>query len=110
MTRQPISKEDFQSLLQRYETAKRTADSFSGGWEWKRQMLEAYETMNWDWLSNLCSGVNQAKKEHEQKSIGNARVLPQRELTPAERLAIAHRRKKEEQDEENRRRMGYRPR
>ena len=38
MNRQPISKEDFQSLLQRYETAKKTADSFSGGYEWKRQM------------------------------------------------------------------------
>jgi len=93
MNRQPISKEDYQALLQRYETAKRTADSFSGGWEWKRQMNQAYENMDWDWLSNLCSGVNQAKEEHEQKSIGNARVLPQRELTPRERLDLARRQK-----------------
>lgn len=93
MNRQPISKEDFQSLLQRYETAKKTADSFSGGYEWKRQMLEAYENMDWAWLSNLCSGVNQAKEEHEQKSIGNARVLPMRELTPRERLDLARRKK-----------------
>ena len=91
MTRQPISREDFQSLLQRYETAKRTADSFSGGWEWKRQMLEAYEGMDWAWLSNLCSGVAVAKEEHEQKSIQNARQLPQRELTPRERLDLARR-------------------
>jgi len=93
MTRQPISTEDYQSLLQRYETAKRTADSFSGGYEWKRQMSEAYESMDWAWLSNLCSGVVVAQKEHEQKSVGNARVLPQREMTPRERLDLARRRK-----------------
>jgi hypothetical protein len=93
MTRQPISTEDYQSLLQRYETAKRTADSFSGGYEWKRQMSEAYENMDWQRLDNLCSGVNQALRDHEQKSIGNARVLPQRELTPAERLDLARRKK-----------------
>lgn len=93
MTRQPISTEDYQALLQRYETAKRTADSFSGGYEWKRQMSEAYENMDWQRLDNLCSGVNQALRDHEQKSIGNARVLPQRELTPAERLDLARRKK-----------------
>lgn len=91
MTRQPISKEDFQSLLQRYETAQKTADSFSGGWEWKRQMLEAYDNMDWAWLSNLCSGVNQALDDYKKKSIGNARELPQRELTPRERLDLARR-------------------
>lgn len=91
MNRQPISTEDYQSLLQRYETAKRTADSFSGGWEWKRQMSQAYESMDWAWLSNLCSGVAVAKEEHEQKSIPNARELPQRELTPRERLDLARR-------------------
>lgn len=91
MNRQPISKEDFQSLLQRYETAKRTADSFSGGWEWKRQMSQAYEDMDWAWLSNLCSGVVAAKEDYEQKSIPNARQLPQRELTPRERLDLARR-------------------
>lgn len=93
MTRQPISKEDFQSLLQRYETAKKTADSFSGGYEWKLQMNQAYESMDWAWLSNLCSGVVQALEEYEKKSIGNARVLPQRELTPRERLDLARRKK-----------------
>ena len=89
--RQPISKEDFQSLLQRYETAKRTADSFSGGWEWKRQMSEAYESMDWAWLSNLCTGVNQALQEHTEKSRKSSRELPQRELTPRERLDLARR-------------------
>jgi hypothetical protein len=93
MTRQPISTEDYQSLLQRYETAKRTADSFSGGYEWKRQMSEAYENMDWQRLDNLCSGVNQALRDHEQKSVGNARELPQREMTPRERLDLARRRK-----------------
>ena len=56
-------------------------------------MSEAYENMDWAWLANLCSGVNQAKEEHEQKSIGNARVLPMRELTPRERLDLARRKK-----------------
>jgi hypothetical protein len=109
MNRQPISTENYQSLLQRYETAKKTAKSFSGGYEWERQMLEAYDDNDWQRLSNLCSGVVTAKEEYDQKSIPNARQTPARELTPQEILSIAHRRKKEEQDAEYRRRMGYRP-
>jgi hypothetical protein len=88
-----ISTEEYQSLLQRYKTAKITAQSFAGGHEWLNQMNQAYENMDWQWLDNLCSGVNQAFRDHEQKSTGNARQLPQRELTPAERLDLARRKK-----------------
>jgi hypothetical protein len=88
-----ISAENYESLLQRYKTAKITAKSFPGGHEWLNQMNQAYENMDWQWLENLCTGVNQALREHEQKSVGNARELPQREPTPQERLDLIRRKK-----------------
>ncbi|HNX77897.1 MAG TPA: hypothetical protein PLM07_06695 [Candidatus Rifleibacterium sp.] len=88
-----LSMEDYESLLQRYKTAKITAKSFPGGLEWFDQMNQAYENMDWQWLDNLCSGVNQALRDHKQKSTGNARQLPQREPTPQERLDLARRKK-----------------
>lgn len=91
--RQAISKENYTFLLQRYETAKKTAKSFPGGHEWLNQMNQAYENMDWQWLDNLCTGVNQALDDYKKKSIGNARELPQRELTPQERLILARRKK-----------------
>jgi hypothetical protein len=91
--RQPISKENYAFLLQRYETAKITAKSFPGGLEWFNQMNQAYENMDWQWLDNLCTGVNQALQEHTEKSRKSSRELPQRELTPAERLDLARRKK-----------------
>lgn len=91
--RQPISKENYAFLLQRYETAKKTAKSFSGGYEWERQMLEAYDDNDWERLSNLCSGVVQAQEEYTEKNRQSSRELPQRELTPQERLILARRKK-----------------
>ena len=105
-----ISAEDFQSLLQRKTTAEKTAKSFPGGLEYYNQIQLAYNNSDWQWLSDLCSGVVAAKEDYEQKSIPNARQTPTRELTPSEILSIAHRRKKAEQDELDRLRMGYRPR
>ena len=88
-----ISADEFQSLLQRKKTAELTAKSFPGGLEWYNQIQQAYNASDWNWLSDLCTGVNQALRDHEQKSTGNARQLPQRELTPAERLDLARRKK-----------------
>ena len=101
-----ISADEFQSLLQRKKTAELTAKSFPGGLEWYNQIQQAYNASDWNWLSDLCTGVNQALCDYEQKNIPNARQLPARELTPAERLAAAHRLKKEQQDADIRRRMG----
>lgn len=93
MTRQPISPENYQSLLQRKKTAEITAKSFPAGMAYYNQIQQAFHDSDWSWLESLCDGVNQALRDHEQKSAGNARQLPQRELTPAERLDLARRKK-----------------
>lgn len=88
-----ISTEAYQSLLQQFKTAQKTAQSFAGGHTWAQQMQQAYDSNDWEWLSSLCSGVVVAQKEYVEKNRPSARELPQRELTPAERLDLARRKK-----------------
>jgi len=51
MTRQAISTENYQSLLQRKTTAEKTAKSFPGGLEYYNQIQLAYNNSDWQWLS-----------------------------------------------------------
>lgn len=87
-----ISTEEYQSLLQRYKTAKITAQSFAAGHDWLNQMNQAYENMDWQWLDNLCTGIVQAREEYIEKNKPDARRLPVREATALERLNAARKR------------------